>query len=92
MFRFSSLACKSLVKFTTSTSVAFDQAGLLGADWHTLDLIGKAPIFNIIQIGECLEKLSPPCSNHMIALVVPVREIPGNGPMLKQTCCRREHA
>ena len=62
MFRFSSLACKSLVKFTTSTSVAFDQAGLLGADWQTLDLMGKAPMFNVIQIGECLEKLSPLCS------------------------------
>ena len=56
---FSNLACMSVVKLSISTSVALDHAGLLGADLHTLDLGGSAPRFNVSQIGECLEKLSP---------------------------------
>ena len=54
-----SLDWRSAVYRSVSSGVAFDQQGLLGIQVGDIFLTGKEPRFSFIQIGQCLDRLSP---------------------------------
>ena len=55
----SSIDWRSAVYSSVSATVALDQQGFLGIQVCANFLTGKDPRLSFIQIGQCLERLSP---------------------------------